>query len=91
MEIVLGILLLFGAFSLGTLTSESPDTDMPTPHVESDGAVQPAQALNTSVLPKCQPSGSDRHYRDLTVPLTKPPVQQSTSTRDTEANDVWDE
>ena len=90
MEIVLGILLLFGAFSLGELTSESPDTDTPTTHVESNGTVEPAQALNTSALPNCQPSGSDRHYRDLTVPLTEPPIKQVTPIDEAEV-DVWDE
>ena len=37
MEIVLGILLLFGAFTLGTVSSDSTDHETDTTHMESDG------------------------------------------------------
>jgi len=89
MEIVLGILLLFGAFTLGTITSDSTDHETHATHIESDEAGQHSQTVTASTLQKCQASGSDRHYRDLTVPLAQPVVQQSTQTDDEDDN--WDE
>ena len=89
MEIVLGLLLLFGAFTLGAVTSDSTDHETHTTHIESDEAGQHSQTVTASTLQKCQASGSGRHYRDLTVPLAQPVVQQSTQTDDEDDN--WDE
>jgi hypothetical protein len=90
MEIVLGILLLFGAFTLGAVTSDSTDHETHTAHIESDEAGQHTQTVTISTRQKCQASGSGRHYRDLTVPIAQPVVQQPTQTDDDE-DDNWDE
>jgi len=89
MEIVLGILLLFGAFTLGTVTSDNTDHETHTTRIESDEASQHSQTVTASTLQKCQAIGAGRHYRDLTVPLAQPVVQQSTQTDDEDDN--WDE
>ena len=89
MEIVLGILLLFGAFTLGTVTSDNTDHETHTTRIESDEASQHSQTVTASTLQKCQASGSGRHYRDLTVSIAQPVVQQSTQTDDEDDN--WDE
>ena len=90
MEIVLGLLLLFGAFTLGAVTSDSTDHETPHTHIESDEAGQHTQTVTASTLQKCQASGSGRHYRDLTDPIAQPVVQQPTQTDDDE-DDNWDE
>ena len=90
MEIILGILLLFGAFTLGAVSSDSADHETHIAHMESDGATNQTQAIGTSSLQKCQSSESVRHYRDLTVPIAKPAVQQPKSTDDDE-DFSWDE
>ena len=89
MEIVLGILLLFGAFTLGTITSDSTDHETHTTRIESDEAGQHSQTVTASTLQKCQASGSGRHYRDLTVPIAQPVVQLPTQIDDEDDN--WDE
>ena len=89
MEIVLGILLLFGAFTLGTITSDSTDHEAHATRIESDEAGQHSQTVTASTLQKCQASGSGRHYRDLTVPSAQPVVQLPTQTDDEDDN--WDE
>ena len=89
MEIVLGILLFFGAFTLGAVSSDSNDHETHTTHIESDGATIQAQTVAASSLQKCQSSESVRHYRDLTVPIMKP-VQQMTQTYEDE-DFGWDE
>ena len=89
MEIVLGIFLLFGAFTLGTVTSDNTDHETHATRIESDEAGQHSQTVTASTLQKCQANGSGRHYRDLTVPLAQPVVQQSTQTDDEDDN--WDE
>ena len=90
MEIILGILLLFGAFTLGTVSSDNTDHETHIAHMESDGATLQAQTVAGSSLEKCQQGGSVRHYRNLTVPIAKPAVQQPKSTDDDE-NFGWDE
>ena len=90
MEIVLGILLLFGAFTLGTASSDSTDHATHATHIESDGTTHQVQAIATSSLQKCQPSESIRHYRDLTVPIVQPSAQVPTQADDIEDNG-WDE
>ena len=89
MEIVLSILLLFGAFTLGAASSDSTDHETHTTRIESDEAGQHSQTVTTSTLQKCQASGSGRHYRDLTVPIAQPVVQQPAQTDDEDDN--WDE
>ena len=90
MEIVLGILLLFGAFTLGTITSDSTDHEAHATRIESDEAGQHSQTVTASTLQKCQASGAGRHYRDLTVPIAQPVVQLPTQTDDDE-DDNWHE
>jgi hypothetical protein len=90
MEIVLGILLLFGAFTLGAVSSDSTDHEAHATHMESDGTTHQVQAVAASSLQKCQPSESAHHYRDLTVPLRQPAAQQPTQSDDIEDNG-WDE
>ena len=89
MEIVLGILLLFGAFTLGAVTSDSTDHETRTTCIESDEAGQHSQTVIASTLQKCQASRSGRHYRDLTVPIAQPVVQLPTQIDD--EGDNWDE
>ena len=89
MEIVLGILLLFGAFTLGTITSDSTDHEAHATRIESDEAGQHSQTVSASTLQKCQASGSGRHYRDLTVPIAQPVAQLPTQIDDEDDN--WDE
>ena len=90
MEIVLGIFLLFGAFTLGTVSSESTDQETSATHMESAGTAQQAQVVAASSDQKCQASESVRHYRDLTVPLVQPTAQQPKSADDDEGFG-WDE
>ena len=90
MEIILGILLFFGAFTLGAVSSDSNDHETHTTHIESDGATIQAQTVAASSLQKCQSSESVRHYRDLTIPIMKPAVQQPTQIND-DKDDGWDE
>jgi hypothetical protein len=90
MEIVFGILLLFGAFTLGTVSSESTDHEIQTTQMESAGAVQQTQIVAASSLQKCQAGKSVRHYRDLTVPIVQPSAQQPTQVDGIEDNG-WDE
>ena len=90
MEIVLGILLLFGAFTLGAVSSDSTDREADTTQIESAGTAQQAQAIAASSLQKCQSSEATRHYRDLTISSAQPVIQQPTHTEDDE-DDGWDE
>ena len=90
MEIVLGLFVLFGAFTLGAVTSDSADHGTHATRIESDEAGQHTQTVTTSTLQKCQANVSGRYYRDLTVPIAPPVVQQSTQTDDDE-DDNWDE
>ena len=90
MEIILGILLLVGAFTLGAVSSDSTDHETSTTHMESDGTMRQAQTVDASSLQKCQSSESVRHYRDLTVPIMKSSVQQPKSTDD-DKDFGWDE
>ena len=88
MEIVFGILLLFGAFTLGTAASDSTSHETHTPQIESDDTAH--QAVAARSLQKCQANGPARHYRDLTVPIVQPSAQQPTQVEDIEDNG-WDE
>jgi hypothetical protein len=90
MEIVLGIFLLFGAFTLGAVSSDGTDHETHTTQMESAGAVQQTQIVAASSLQNCQASESVRHYRDLTVPLVQPAAQQPKSADDDEGFG-WDE
>ena len=88
MEIVLGILLLFGAFTLGAVTSGDDDSNMSTAQIEIDAYGDHEQA--TAPLQKCQASGSAVTYRDLTVPYARPGDQNPAQTHDGES-DGWDD
>ena len=91
MEIVLGILLLFGAFTLGAVTSGSDDSDTDTAQIETDVYGHHEQAVAT--LKECQASGSAVTYRDLTIPYIQHiqrSDQKTTSAGDCEVN-CWDE
>jgi hypothetical protein len=90
MEIVFGILLLFGAFTLGAVSSDSTDHETHATHMESDGTTHQVQAVAASSLQKCQAGKSVRHYRDLTVPIVQPSAQQPTQVDGIEDNG-WDE
>ena len=91
MEIVLGILLLFGAFTLGAVTSGSDDNDTDTAQIETDVYGHHEQAV--APLQECQASGSAVTYRDLTIPYIQHiqrSDQKTTSAGDCEVN-CWDE
>ena len=90
MEIIFGILLLFGAFTLGTAASDSTDHETNATYMESDVTRYQVQAVAARSLQKCQPGESARHYRDLTVPIVQPSAQQPTQADDIE-DDGWDE
>jgi hypothetical protein len=90
MEIVLGILLLFGAFTLGTVSSDNTDHEAESTQMESAGTAHQAQAVAASSLQNCQSSESIRHYRDLTVSIAQPAIPQPTHTEDDE-DDGWDD
>jgi hypothetical protein len=90
MEIVFGILLLFGAFTLGTAASDGTDHENHTTHMESAVTAHQTQAAAASSLQSCQASESTRHYRDLTISIAQPVIQQPTYTEDDE-DDGWDE
>ena len=87
MEIVLGILLLFGAFTLGAVTSDGPDHATRT---EIDGRAHHEPDVAASPLQICQASRVAVTYRDLTEPYVRPGVQNPTRTNDDES-DGWDE
>ena len=87
MEIVLGILLLFGAFTLGAVTSGSDNNNSSTIQIETDAR---GDQQVTAPLKKCQASGSAVTYRDLTVPYLRPGNQDPTQTHDDES-DGWDD
>ena len=88
MEIVLGILLLFGAFTLGAVTSGGDDSNTSTARAETDAYDDHEQAA--SPLQQCQTSGSAVTYRDLTVPYARPGDENPTQTHDDES-DGWDD
>ena len=88
MEIVLGILLLFGAFTLGAVTSGGDYSNTSTARAETDAYDDHEQAA--APLKKCQASGSVVTYRDLTVPYARPGDQNSTQTHD-DVSDSWDD
>ena len=88
MEIVLGILLLFGAFTLGAVTSGGDDSNTSTTQIETDASGDHEQAAVP--LRKCQASGSVVTYRDLTVPYARPGDRHTTQTHDDES-DGWDD
>ena len=88
MEIVLGILLLFGAFTLGAVTSGSDDNNTSTTKIEIDAYDN--HELAAVPLKKCQASGSAVTYQDLTVPYARPGGQNLTQTHDDES-DGWDD
>ena len=93
MEIVLGILLLFGAFTLGAVTSGNDDNDTNTAQIEIDAYGHHEQAVAASPLQECQASGSAVTYRDLTIPYIQHiqrSDQKSTLAGDCEV-DCWDE
>ena len=90
MEIVLGILLFFGAFTLGAVTSGSDDNDTNTAQIEIDAYGHHEQAVAASPLQQCQASGSVVTYRDLTVPYVQRSDQKTTPAGACEVN-CWDE
>ncbi len=74
MEIVLAILLLFGGFTLGSITSEkegnNPQSSMDLPNVADATNLHPAmQVMNRSDRAQCHSDGAVI-YRDLTIPYS---------------------
>jgi hypothetical protein len=90
MEIVLGILLLFGAFTLGAVTSDGSDHDTRATRTEIDGHAHHELAVAASPLQICQASGAAVTYRDLTETYVRAGVQNQTPSNDDES-DGWDE
>ena len=73
MEIILAVILFFGGFTLGSITTDRGDDDkLPTAiMLNADGApkLRPAtQARQQGDLARCH-SGRTFTYRDLTVPF----------------------
>ena len=74
MEIVLAILLLFGGFTLGSISSEKggnePQSSMDLTHVADATNLHPAaQAISRSDMAQCHSDGAV-FYRDLTIPYS---------------------
>jgi hypothetical protein len=72
MEIVLAILLLFGGFTLGSVTADKGGNNKQSAMVASQegraaGSYPVTQAMRQSDPTRCQ-SGKSVIYRDLTVP-----------------------
>ncbi len=72
MEIVLAILLLFGGFTLGSVTADKDDNDKQSTMVASQegrsaGSYPVTQVMRQSDPTRCH-SGKSVIYRDLTVP-----------------------
>jgi hypothetical protein len=84
MELVLGLLVFFGGFTLGSVTSGSADPDSSTAWVQSDGLGYHQPAAAASPSPKCPASGAAVTYRDLTIPYARPGVLRSTPAGDGE-------
>jgi hypothetical protein len=97
MEIVLGILLLFGAFTLGSVTSENAAQEARTIQSEpvaSDYAGR--KTIASDDRQECPMSGSVVPYRDLLVPAMQPAVPppalpDDANETDGEAEFSWDE
>ena len=73
MEIILAIMLFFGGFTLGSITTDKRDNDKQstTSMFDADGAPKlppPTQATRQGDLARCH-SGRTLTYRDLTVPF----------------------
>ena len=74
MEIVLAILLLFGGFTLGSITSEKggneSQSSMDLPNVaDATNLHSVTQAMSRSDLAQCHSDGAVI-YRDLTIPYS---------------------
>ncbi len=92
MEIVLGILLLFGVFTLGTVTTDDVRHETHTEQSESMSSEQPAgQSIDADQLLPCPVHGATRPYRDLTVLPSQPAPQTTTHEGDYAAEFSWDE
>jgi len=74
MEIVLAILLLFGGFTLGSITADEANDDTPSTVTRSnvDSGPDSHQATQTMRRGNSTPCHSDGTiiYRDLTVPYS---------------------
>ncbi len=88
MEIVLAILLLFGGFTLGSITADKGDDASPSTLVVPNATGIPdsypiTQAMRQSDMTRCH---SDRAviYRDLTVPYHTKIDRQAGQTDDCE-------
>lgn len=92
MEIVLGILLLFGVFTLGTVTTDDVRHETYTVESKSMGSEHPAeQSIDADQLAPCPVHGSTRPYRDLTDLPSQPVPQTTPDEADDTAEYSWDE
>jgi len=97
MEIVLGILLLFGAFTLGSVTSDDSEPEahaVQTEPVASDHAGR--QIIESDDRQECPKGGSELPYRDLLVPAAQstvptPALPDDANETDGVAEFSWDE
>ena len=90
MEIVLGVLLLFGAFTLGTVSSDPNDHDTHTAQHDSAASDHHEQSTEATLFPIC-PTGTARYFRDLTVPLAPPERPSPKATQENKVDDDWKE
>lgn len=97
MEIVLGILLLCGAFTLGSVTSDKAGHEahvVQSEPVASDHTGR--QIIESDDRQECPKSGSVVPYRDLLVPATQsavppPALPDDANEAEGEAEFSWDE
>ena len=85
MEIVLAVLLLFGGFTLGSITADKGDDDVQSTLALPNGDGVPDSTQVTQVLRQSDPtrchSDSASIYRDLTAPyrgqIERPAIEAS--------------
>jgi len=86
MEIVLAVLLLFGGFTLGSITADKGDDDVQSTMGLLNGDGVPGSTQITQVLRQGDPTRchSDREiiYRDLTAPYQGSVSEQASQTGD---------
>ena len=92
MEIVLGILLLFGVFTLGTVTTDDVRHETHTQESESvSGEHLTGQAIDADQMSPCPVHESTRPYRDLTALPSQPAPQTTADEAEDTAEYSWDD
>ncbi len=92
MEIVLSILLLFGVFTLGTVTTDDVKHETHTVQSETVNSEHPAgQSIDADQLSPCPVHGAMRPHRDLTALPSQAAPQTTTDEADDAVEFSWDD